>query len=335
MAAQASATTTTINQDVTLTATQKQQQDQNVQSALTADQALVTNATNAQGVLDKKTSGLADIANQHQSGETISQQQSDAINVLDQQRTTVESAINTDPTLTTSTRLAQDALVEADFSNAKNAVNNATNADDINTARDQGKQKLASEHVSGEALANQQADKSNALSVLAGQVKQQIEADTGLTGAQQQSQSNNVDQDLQKAESALTATTDADGVNSANAEWIKQISGDYHQASQSLAEQQSTINSNLAALAVQVKTEIKADTGLTSSQQSDQSSQVDNDLTKAQAAVSATTNADGANSANTYWTQKINADYQVGVPLATQQTTASTNLLLRSRPILA
>ncbi|CAK1241028.1 Outer membrane porin OmpC/OmpF/PhoE (OmpC) [Fructobacillus tropaeoli] len=326
LAAQASATTTTINQDVTLTATQKQQQDQNVQSALTADQALVTNATNAQGVLDKKTSGLADIANQHQSGETISQQQSDAINVLDQQRTTVESAINTDPTLTTSTRLAQDALVEADFSNAKNAVNNATNADDINTARDQGKQKLASEHVSGEALANQQADKSNALSVLAGQVKQQIEADTGLTGAQQQSQSNNVDQDLQKAESALTATTDADGVNSANAEWIKQISGDYHQASQSLAEQQSTINSNLAALAVQVKTEIKADTGLTSSQQSDQSSQVDNDLTKAQAAVSATTNADGANSANTYWTQKINADYQVGVPLATQQTTASTNL---------
>ncbi|CAK1224939.1 DUF1542 domain-containing protein [Fructobacillus evanidus] len=326
LASQASATTTTINQDVTLTAAQKQQQKLNVQSALTADQALVTNATNAQGVLDKKTAGLADIAGQYQAGEAISQQQNDAINALDQQRTTVESAINIDPTLTTSTRQAQDALVEADFSNAKNAVNNATDADDINAARDQWKQKLASEHVSGEALANQQADKSNALSVLAGQVKQQIEADTGLTGAQQQAQSNNVDQDLQKAESALTATTDADGVNSTNAQWTQKINSDYQKATQTLAEQQSTINSNLAALAVQVKTEIKADAGLTSSQQTDQAGNVDSDLTRAQAAVSATTNADGANSANSTWTQKINADYQAGVPLATQQTSASTNL---------
>lgn len=124
---------------------------------------------------------------------------------------------------------------------------------------------MTGDYTAGVPLATQQSTQNEQLATLAAQTKVQIEADSGLTNAQKAQQSSQVDQALAQGQAAVSATKDADDMNSAVANWKQTISGEYH-AGEALSSQQSTANSALATTAGQVKNQILADSGLTGAQ---------------------------------------------------------------------
>ncbi|WP_168778978.1 DUF1542 domain-containing protein [Fructobacillus tropaeoli] len=314
-----------IKSDTGLTSVAQATQASQVDTDLVQAQAVISAATNADGVNSAVSTWTKTLKADYQAGAALSTQQTNAGNNLVILAGQVKDKIVADTGLTAAAQQAQSNQVEADLTKAQAAVNATTNADGVNSVVAAWTQTLNADYRAGEALAIQQSTANGSLAILAGQVKAAIKADTGLTGAAQQAQSNQVDADLAKAQAAVTATSNADGVNSAVATWTQTLNGDY-QAGEALSNQQKTAGGNLATLADQVKAKITADTGLTSAAQQAESSQVETDLAKAQASVNATTNADGVNSAVSTWTQTLNGDYRAGEALVNQQQTANNAL---------
>ncbi|CAK1242845.1 Chromosome segregation ATPase Smc (Smc) [Fructobacillus tropaeoli] len=320
--------------DTGLTAAVQQAQSGQIEADLAKAQAAVEAATNADGVNGAVSTWTQTLNGDYKAGQALAAQQLTASGSLTTLAGQVKAKVAADTGLTSAAQQSQSSQVEADLTKAQAAIDTATNADGVNTAVATWTKTLNGDYQAGESLADQQSTASANLATLAGQVKAKIEADTGLTGAAQQAQSAQVDQDLTKAQAAVNAATNADGVNGTVSSWTKTLNDDY-QAGEALADQQSAANTNLATLTGQVKAKITADTGLTGAAQQAQSAQVDNDLTKAQAAVNAATNADGVNSAVLTWTKTLNSDYQAGEALSSQQSAANTNLATLTNQVKA
>ncbi|CAK1241006.1 Chromosome segregation ATPase Smc (Smc) [Fructobacillus tropaeoli] len=323
-----------VEDDTGLTAAAQQSQSSQVEADLAKAQAAVDAASNADVVNSAVSTWMQTLNGDYKAGQALAAQQLTASGSLTTLAGQVKAKVAADTGLTSAAQQAQSSQVDGDLTKAQAAIDTATNADGVNTAVATWMKTLNGDYQAGESLADQQSAATGSLATLAGQVKAKIEADTGLTGAAQQAQSAQVDQDLTKAQTAVNAATNADGVNGTVSSWTKTLNGDY-QAGEDLADQQSAANTNLATLAGQVKAKITADTGLTGVAQQAQTAQVDNDLAKAQAAVNAATNADGVNSAVSTWTKTLNADYQAGEALSSQQSTANTNLATLTNQVKA
>ncbi len=319
--AKAAETTKAIDDDPTLTADEKAAQKQAVADELKKATDAVNGATDADGVNAAKDAGLKAIADQHVGGTALDQQKSDAIKALEAKAAETSKAIDDDPTLTADEKAEQKAKVADELKKATDAVNAAADADGVNAAKDAGLADIAAQHVGGTALDQQKSDAIKALEAKAAETSKAIDEDQTLTADEKAAQKAAVADELKKATDAVSAATDADGVNAAKDAGLEAIA-DQHKPGTSLDDQKSDAIKALEAKAAETSKAIDDDATLTDAEKAAQKAAVADELKKAADAVSAATDADGVNAAKDAGLEAISDQHKPGTSLDDQKSDA-------------
>ncbi|WP_010017460.1 DUF1542 domain-containing protein, partial [Fructobacillus fructosus] len=310
-----------IKADNTLTTGKKNQQIASVQSDQTAADNAIDQSTDADGVNNQRNSGVQFIDTEYQPGTPLATQKQDAKDNVDAEAAKVIDAINADNTLTTLVKSKQVANVTADQTAADNAIDQAANADDINSARDNGIQKIDADHVSGQPLTDSKAAQKQSLETEATTVINAINSDTTLTSGAKTQQVNKVKADLATGEGNIDRAANQDAIDSAFDNGMQAIDGD-HVPGDSLLNQKSSAKSAVDAEAERKIDAINSDNSLTAAEKKAQKDAVTTDQSAADQKIDQAKNADEIVSAKTAGLQKIDADYQTGTPVATQKQNA-------------
>ncbi|KPN83323.1 hypothetical protein RZ76_13940 [Apilactobacillus kunkeei] len=321
-------TTNKIQSDITLSKSQVSQQLQNVvadKNNYTSQLQALTDPTNVAGVRNQ---GVSQINGEYVPGPAISTQKTTAKSQLNNEADKIKSAIDADNTLTSDEKNRQKQKVDDAKAAAQAQIDAATSADGINDALNQGINNIDSAHVtSTTTLSDQKANAKSQLDAEAAKVKNQIDADNTLTSADKTNQKNNVDSVKATDQAAIDAATNADAINSAYAQGIKDIDAQYVPGKTSVADQKTNAKAQLEAEATKVKNQIDADNTLTTSDKNAQKANVDSVKATDQAAIDAATNADGINSAYAQGIKDIDAQYVPGkTSVADQKANAKSQL---------
>ncbi|RHW51476.1 DUF1542 domain-containing protein, partial [Lactobacillus bombicola] len=128
-----------IDADVTLDDATKAKQKANVDTDADAAKAKIDQAAGSQGVKDAKADGIAKIDSDHIPGSTsLADQKKAAQAAIDQEATKIKGEIDADVTLDDDTKAKQKANVDTDAATAKTQIDQATNAQGVKNAKDQG-----------------------------------------------------------------------------------------------------------------------------------------------------------------------------------------------------
>ncbi|QXG58542.1 DUF1542 domain-containing protein [Lacticaseibacillus casei] len=309
---------TAIQGDPTLTTDEKNKQLDAVDKALEAGKKAIDAATNADDINTAADTAKTNIDNAHQPGTSIDDQKKAQKEALAKEATTVKEAIQNDPTLTTAEKQQQTDNVDKALKDAEAAIDNATTADEINTATATGKTNIDNAHKPGTSLDDQKVDQKKKLEDEAAAVKKAIQDDPTLTTAEKQQQTANVDKALKDAEDAIDAATNADGVNQAFSDGKAKIDA-AHQPGQTLDDQKATQKKALEDEAATVKKAIQDDPTLTTAEKQQQTDNVDKALKDAKDAIDAAKDADSINQAFSDGKQTIDAAHQPGKTLDDQK----------------
>ncbi|QVI36752.1 DUF1542 domain-containing protein [Lacticaseibacillus casei] len=309
---------TAIQGDPTLTTDEKNKQLDAVDKALEAGKKAIDAATNADDINTAADTAKTNIDNAHQPGTSIDDQKKAQKEALAKEATTVKEAIQNDPTLTTAEKQQQTDNVDKALKDAEAAIDNATTADEINTATATGKTNIDNAHKPGTSLDDQKVDQKKKLEDEAAAVKKAIQDDPTLTTAEKQQQTANVDKALKDAEDAIDAATNADGVNQAFSDGKAKIDA-AHQPGQTLDDQKATQKKALEDEAATVKKAIQDDPTLTTAEKQQQTDNVDKALKDAKDAIDAAKDADSINQAFSDGKTNIENAHQPGQTLDDQK----------------
>ena len=216
-----------IQNDPTLTAAEKKQQTENVDKALKDGTAAIDAATNADEANQAFATGKINIDKAHQPGKTLDDQKTAQKQSLADEAAKVKEEIQADPTLTTAEKQQQSENVDKALVDGQKAIDQAQDADSVNTAFATGKANIDAQHQPGKSLADQRLAAAAEIDKEAAKVKQQIDNDPLLTDTQKAEQKANVDREAALAKEALAQATDAEAVNAALADGIKKIDAQY------------------------------------------------------------------------------------------------------------
>ncbi|CAK1243420.1 DUF1542 domain-containing protein [Fructobacillus fructosus] len=311
--------------DNTLTTAEKNQQTRNVDQAVVNIQKQIADAANADMVNKYRDDGKNAIKEMYQPGTALSDQKTNAKGKVDAEATTVKAAIKADSTLTTDEKNAQTAAVESDRQKADQNIDNATNADGVNTARDNGIAAIDADHQSGKSTDEQKTTQKANVDAEAKKVSTAINADNTLTTDEKNAQLAAVESDRQSADNNIDNASDADGINSAASAGITKIDAD-HQPGKSIDDQKTTQKANVDAEAKKVDAAINADNTLTTNEKNVQSAAVESDRKAADENIDNASDADGINSAASDGIQKIDADHKPGTSTDDQKKAQKANV---------
>ncbi|RXT56747.1 matrix-binding protein [Lacticaseibacillus chiayiensis] len=294
-----------IQDDPTLTTAQKQQQTDDVDQALKDGIATIDKATNADDVNKAFDAGKKNIDDAYHPGQTLDEQKAAQKKALEDEAAKVKQAIQDDPTLTTVEKQNQTTDADKALKDGTDAIDKATNADDINKAFDTGKTNIDNAHQPGTAIDDQKTAQKKSLKDEAAKVKQDIQDDPTLTTAEKQKQTDDVDQALKDGTAAIDKATNADDINKAFDTGKINIDN-AHRPGQSVDDQKEAQKQFLDDEAAKVKQAIQDDPTLTTAEKQQQSADVDKALKDGNAAIDAANNADDISKA--FDTGKINID---------------------------
>ncbi|MCX8743779.1 DUF1542 domain-containing protein [Lactobacillus sp. B3795] len=325
MDAEANKIKAAIDADDTLTGAEKEAQKKNVDDANKAAQAKIDDASNADEINQAIKDGNTNIDGQHQPGTSVKDQQDAAKKQLDVEANKIKQDIDNDPTLSKSAKDAQKAKVDNDVQAGKDAIDKQSNADGINQAIIDAKNKIDGEHVSGTPLSDQKKTAQDQLNAQAAKIKQDIDNDATLTSDQKKAQKANIDQDVTNGMNAINSATDADGINDALSDANKKVAGE-HVPGTSVDSQKSNATSQLDAEANSIKDKIQNDATLTQAERDAQKAKVDADVQTGKQAINNATDADSINKALSDANKAIDVDYTPGTSLDTQKSNAKNEI---------
>ncbi|KPN84107.1 hypothetical protein RZ78_03880 [Apilactobacillus kunkeei] len=314
-----------IDADPTLTSDEKADQKNKVDSVSSAEQAKIDGLTNVDDIHNQITQSVSDIDDVHQSGESLADQKAAAKSQLDAQAAKIKQDIANDVTLTQADKDAQSAKVDADTNAGKQAIDNAADADSINSLIKDNKDKIAADHVLHASVDDQKASNKKTLDDQAAKVKQDIANDNTLTQAEKDAQTAKVEADKEAAEKAIDAALDAEGVKKATDAGNDKINGD-HVPGESVDDQKAAAKKQLDDQAAKIKQDIANDTTLTQAEKDAQSAKVDADRDAGEKAIDGAINADDINKLISDTTGKINVDHTSGQAVADQKTAKKNDL---------
>nr|MCH9869508.1 DUF1542 domain-containing protein [Serratia marcescens] len=267
-------------------------------------------------------------------GQALADQKKAAKGDVNDEATKVIASINADNSLTAEQKSKQVENVKADQKSANDAIDNASDADGVNSAKATGIQKMDADHVPGTPVATQKQQAKDNVDEDANKVIAAIKADTTLTAAEKQQQTDQVTSDKESADQAIDAATDADIINNAESTGIAKIDAD-HKPGTSTDGQKTTQKGNVDAEAKKVSAAIKADTTLTANEKSQQLAAVEADRKAADDNIETATDADSINAATKAGIQKIDADHVPGTPTGEQKTTQKGNVDAEAKKVSA
>ncbi|APS41199.1 FmtB protein [Weissella jogaejeotgali] len=314
-----------IDNDKTLTTAEKSAQKSNVDKAVSAANAAIDAATNADGINESVSDGKIAIENAHQVGQATDDQKDVAKEAIQATAKKVKQAIDNDKTLTTAEKNAQKSNIDKAVGVANEAINAATNADDITQAVADGKTDITNQHQTGTAVADQKDAAKEALQAVANQTKLDIDNDKTLTTAEKSAQKSNVDKAVSAANAAIEVATDADDINQAVADGQTAIAN-AHQAGQATDDQKDVAKEAIQATANEVKQSIDNDKTLTTVEKSEQKANVDKAVSAANEAIEVATDADDINQAVADGKTDIINQHQISTVVADQKDVAKEAL---------
>ncbi|MCK8617183.1 DUF1542 domain-containing protein [Fructobacillus sp. M158] len=152
MAAEAKKIIDAITADDTLTASEKAEQIAQVKTDLLSGDQIIDAATNQTAMTNAYSKGKVKIDGDHVPGESIAGQKDKAKTAIDNAAKKASNDINNDSKLTPADKAKQVAQVQKDADAAKAAIDQATNADAVQQAAQQGEAKIAGDYVPGSGV---------------------------------------------------------------------------------------------------------------------------------------------------------------------------------------
>ncbi|CAI2556010.1 hypothetical protein AKUH3B110M_01250 [Apilactobacillus kunkeei] len=323
-----------IDADSTLTSADKAAQKDKVDNVSAADQNKIDGLTNVDDIHAQINQSKSDIDAQHQAGKDLNDQKQAAKDQLDVTAAKIKQDIENDVTLTQADKDAQKAKVDSDTSAGKQAIDNSANADRINQAIQENKDKIASDHVSHQSVDDQKTNAKKQLEAQAAKVKQDIANDTTLTKTQKDAQMAQVDSDRESAEKDIDSANDAEDIKEAIDSGNDKINKDHVQGD-SVDTQKANAKKQLDNQADKVKNNIANDKTLTQAEKDAQMAKVDADKTSGEKAIDNAANADDIKKLISDTSDKINGDHVPGQAVNDQKTAKKAELDAEANKIKA
>ena len=314
-----------ITLDPTLTAVEKKTQITKADQALTDGNAAIDTAATADAINQAATVSQANIDNAHKVGKPLEDQKNAQRQRLNNEAAAVKKKIQDDVTLTTAEKNQQTANVDKALTDGLNAVNDATTADSIIAAGDDGIAAIDKVYQTGTPLDDQKTAKKTAIDNAAAIAKKAIQDDPTLTTAEKQQQLTVVDKAVTDGKKAIDAATNADDVNKAADTAITTIN-QAHQPGKSIDEQKDAKKTAIDKAATDAKKAIQDDPTLTTAEKQQQNDAVDNAADAGKKAVDAATNADDINTAGDTAITNIGKIHQPGKSIDEQKDAKKTEL---------
>ena len=282
-----------IDNDQTLTNSEKTIQENNVNKNFANIENKITDAINAQGIVDVCAQGIEEIRSTHvHSDVPLSDQVQGAKDQIDQEVVKVKGEINSSATLISSDKVAQKAKVDVDAQVAKDSIELATNAQGVQDALKEAVKVINADHVPGTSLNEQKQSAKEAISQEVRTITAAISVDDTLIDTEKESQTAAVTADEVKTKNNIDKATSAQAIIVAIENGINSINNDYQSNNANLDQQCQDAKDRIDFEASKVKNRIKKDSSLDSKVKVEQIAAVDVAVTKTKNNIDASINAE-------------------------------------------
>ncbi|MCX8720630.1 DUF1542 domain-containing protein, partial [Lactobacillus sp. B4010] len=300
-----------IDNDATLTTSEKTKQKTKVDSDAAVAKQNIDAAQDAQGIENARDEGIDQIESDHVSNKSsLEDQKQSAKDKIDQEAVTIKKDIENDITLTTAEKSKQKAKVDADAKAAKDKIDTAANAQEVNEEIKAGITAIDNDHIPNTAsLEEQRQSAKDKIDQEAVAIKKDIENDATLTTAEKSKQKAKVDDDAKTAKGKIDATENAQEIIDELKAGVTAIDADHVPNTISLDEQKQSAKNRIDQEAKTIKAAIKADQTLTDDEKSIQISNVDADAKTAKEKIDTSTNAQAVINATNDGITTIDNDY--------------------------
>lgn len=319
--AEATLETDVIDQDVTLISSEKAIQKQAIKDKATAAKDAIIKAQDMDGVNQAEADGIKAIDSVHQSGMLLDTRKTDAKQAIDAELTKVNQTIDHDVTLTGAEKTAQKQAAANAATTAKNAIDAAGDADTVDQVKDDGLKAIAGAHQSRTLLDTHKANAKHAIDAAAAKVAAAIDQDATLTVADKALQKQAVTDEATKAKVSIDAAKDADAIDQAQNDGVKQINAQ-HQLGTALDVRKDDAKQAINAQAEKIRDAIDRDATLTTAMKQAQKQAVADEVTKAKTAIDAGKSADMVDQAKVDGIKAIADQHQTGKTLADRRSDA-------------
>lgn len=310
----------TSTKDLTLTIQETNGQIAKADQALSAANAAIDAAAEADVINQAAADGLQQIDAAYQPGAPLADQKAAQKKALKAERDRIADVSYNDYALTLAETKQQTSVADQALVEASAAVDAAASADAINKAAASGLKEIAAAYQPGVPLADQRTKQKQALADTAAKAKQFIQSDRTLTTAEKKTQFASVDTTLTDGEAAIDTANTADKINKAAATSTSALLN-VHQRGTDLADQKTAQKQALKTERDKIADISFKDLTLTMAETTRQTDTADQALTSAETAIDVATDANGIAQAADDGLQKITAAYQPGIPLADQRAT--------------
>ncbi|MCL0312641.1 DUF1542 domain-containing protein, partial [Apilactobacillus sp. TMW 2.2459] len=230
-----------VNNDNTLTSKEKQDQISQIKNANDNAQAVINSAGSADVINSSRDTGNKNMGSVYHAGLPISDQINNALNDLKNTFDKTNNDIQNDNTLTSTEKGTQKSAVNQMNETAKQAINNAKNADEINKAVSDGQTNISDQHQTKASVTDQQKAAKDKLQQDSEAAQKVINDDVTLTTDQKNTQTNAVINATQVAQDKVRVAQNADDINSAQNDGETSING-IHKNGDSLEKRRTDAN---------------------------------------------------------------------------------------------
>ncbi|MCK8626509.1 DUF1542 domain-containing protein [Apilactobacillus kunkeei] len=314
-----------IDADNTLTQSQKDAQKANVDADVADSKKAIDNASDAEGIKQVIDSSNAKIDGEHHPGKSVDDQKDNAKSTLDSEANKTKAAIDADNTLTSEEKQQQKNNVDQVNQAAKDKIDAASSADEINDLVSRNSQSIDAQHQPGKSVSDQKTAAKNQLDAEAKKIKDAIDADKTLSQSEKDAQKSAVDADVVSGKQAIDNSSDADSINKAIGDTNDKINGE-HVSGKPLSDQKTNAKSQLDAYAESIKNAIDNDATLTQSEKDAQKDKVDDDVKAGKQGIDNANDADSINKLVSDTNDKVKNEHQPGTSVADQKTNAKKQL---------
>ena len=315
-----------IDKDVTLTADEKTQQKQNVDRVAAEINAEIDKATDNDSINKLVTEGKPKLDAEHKPGKALNDQKDNAKQNIDQIAATIKDKIDADKNLTPDEKNKQKQDADKAASDAKDAIDKAKDADEVNKATEDGKNKIEAAYKPGTDLSGQRTDAKNRIDDEAELVKGQIAHDVSLDNKAKSDQTAAVDAAATTAKNRIDSVSSSESIQKAVDSGIKIIDSKYVTNSMSLAEQKKYAQQLINDEAAIVKELINNDSTLNDTIKAQQARAVDTQAQKAINKIEAAADAQGVKDEYETGINAIHAQHVAGTNLEEQKAAAKADL---------
>ncbi|QYN53296.1 DUF1542 domain-containing protein [Lactobacillus panisapium] len=297
-----------IDADKNLTDKQKADQKADVDQAAADAKNAIDQAETAQAVEDAVTTGKANIDAAYKPGSSLSGQKTDAKGQIDDKGKEVKDKIDADKNLTDKQKADQKLEVDKAVSEAKDAIDKAGSAQEVQDALNKGKDKIDAAYKPGTVITDQKDKAKDKINETVKDVKDKIDADKNLTDAEKEKQKADADKAAADAKDAIDKAETAQEVQDAVNKGNDRIENAYKPGT-ALTAQKSNAKDRIDDEADTIKDLIAKDRSLTDKAKADQVAAVDAAAQTAKNRIDAATTAQEVQNAVDRGIKNIDSKY--------------------------